>query len=148
MSRVPLTDEESRVIFAGETVSNLDSLDANEQSDVLNRLLTVTDSVAPPSSFVHERIANLDIIVEGDQCRLYTRVVENIPRGNTRYHIVYVFYIDATHDYPHSALATYSRAAQARADEATALETVSDVDQYLADHDALSPDDLREMLTR
>lgn len=145
---MPLTDEKSRVIFAGETVSNLDSLDANEQRNVLNRLLTVIDNVAPPSSFVRERIANLDIIHEGNQCRLYTKVVENIPRGNTKYHIVYVFYIDVTHDYPHSAIATYNMAAQSRMEEATALETVNDVEQYLDDHAALSPDDLREMLTR
>lgn len=148
MSYIPLTNEKSRVILAGETVSNLHSLDANGQRGVLNRLLTVIDNAAPPSSFVRERIANLDIIHEGGQCRLYTKVVENIPRGNTQYHIVYVFYIDATHDYPHSALATYSTAAQARMEEATTLETVSDVEQYLAGHDALSPDDLREMLTR
>lgn len=146
MSYIPLTDEKSRVIFAGELVSNLNSLDADEQREVLNRLLTVIDSAAPPGAFVHEQIANLDIITEGDQCRLYSKVVENIPRGNTEYHLVFVFYIDSTHDYPHSTLATYSRAAQARMDEATALETTSDVEQYLVEHDAHSPADLRELL--
>lgn len=93
-----------------------------------------------------ERIANLDILVVGDQGRLYTKVVDEIPRGNTEYHVIYLFFIDPNHDYPHTALATYSRNAEEKTEEVTALETVPAVEQYLTDHDALDKDDLRDLL--
>lgn len=146
MSRVPLSDEETRVIFAGEVAADFAELDASEQEAVLRRLLNIVTSEAPPSSFVYERIANLDIIIVGDQGRLYTKVVDEIPRGNTEYHVIFLFFIDPYHDYPHKALAEYSPSAEAKAEEVTALETVPDVDQYLTDHDALDGDDLRDLL--
>lgn len=146
MSRVPLSDEETRVIFAGEAAADFAELDASEQEAVLRRLLNIVTSEAPPSSFVYERIANLDIITVGDQGRLYTKVVDEIPRGNTEYHVIFLFFIDPYHDYPHKALAEYSPSAEAKAEAVTELETVPDVDQYLTDHDALDGDDLRDLL--
>ncbi|PSP49636.1 hypothetical protein BRC67_10720, partial [Halobacteriales archaeon QH_3_68_24] len=101
---------------------------------------------APPSSFVHERIANLDIITVGDQGRLYTKVVDEIPRGNTEYHVIFLFFIDPSHDYPHKVLAEYSPEAEEKAETATSLETVDDVEEYLEELDALDEDDLRELL--
>jgi len=62
------------------------------------------------------------------------------------YHVIYLFFIDPYHDYPHKALAAYSPSAEAKAEEVTALEQVSDVEQYFADHDALDEDDLRDLL--
>ncbi|WP_136690058.1 hypothetical protein [Halorhabdus amylolytica] len=146
MSRVPLSDEETRVIFAGEAAANLSELDASEQEAVIQRLLNIVESEAPPSSFVYERIANLDIITVGDQGRLYTKVVDEIPRGNTEYHVIFLFFIDITHDYPYKALAEYSPSAETMAEEVTDLESVSDVDAYLEQHDALDEDDLRDLL--
>lgn len=146
MSRVPLSDEETRVIFAGEAAADFAELDASEQEAVLRRLLNIVTSEAPPNSFVYERIANLDIITVGDQGRLYTKVVDEIPRGNTEYHVIFLFFIDPYHDYPHKALAEYSPSAEAKAEAVTELETVPDVDQYLTDHDALDGDDLRDLL--
>lgn len=146
MSRVPLSDEETRVIFAGEAAEGFAELDASEQEEVIRRLLNIVTSDVPPSSFVYERIANLDIVTVGDQGRLYTKIVDEIPRGNTEYHVVFLFFIDASHDYPHQALAEYSQRAEAKAKEVTALETVPDVDGYLAEYDALDEDDLRELL--
>lgn len=146
MSRVPLSDEETRVIFAGEATAGFAELDASEQQEVVNRLLSIVESEAPPSSFVYEQIANLDIITIGDQGRLYTKVVDEIPRGDTEYHVIFLFFIDPYHDYPHKALAEYSPSAEAKVDRVTALEEVSDVDQYLRNHDALDEDDLRDLL--
>lgn len=146
MSHVPLSDEKTRVIFAGEAASGFAQLEATDQEAVIRRLLNIVTSEAPPSSFVYERIANLDIITVGDQGRLYTKVVDEIPRGDTEYHVIFLFFIDPYHDYPHKALAEYSPTAEAKAEEATGLETVSDVDQYLEDHDALGEDDLRALL--
>ncbi|WP_460921728.1 hypothetical protein [Salinarchaeum chitinilyticum] len=130
MRRVPLSDEETRVIFAGEAARCLAELDATGQEEIVSRLLNIVASDALPSSFVHERIANLDIITVGDQCRLYTRVVDEIPRGDTEYHVLFLFFIDPTHEYPHATMAEYSRSAEAKAEIVTALETVPDVDSF------------------
>lgn len=146
MSRVPLSDEETRVIFAGEAAAGFAELDASEQEEVIRRLLNIVTSEAPPSSFVYEHIANLDIITVGDQGRLYTKVADEIPRGNTEYHVIFLFFIDSYHDYPRKVLAEYSQSAEAKAEEVTELETVPDVDQYLTDHGALDEDDLRGLL--
>ena len=146
MSRVPLSDEETRIVFAGEAAAGFAALDASQQEEVITRLLNIVMSEAPPSSFVHERIANLDIITVGDQGRLYTKVVDEIPRGNTEYHVIFLFFIDPSHDYPHKALAEYSPEAEEKAETAASLETVDDVEEYLEELDALDEDDLRELL--
>lgn len=146
MSEIPLTDEDSRVIFAGEAASNLDSLEGSEQEQVLTRLCAILESDAKPSSLVYERIGLLDIFAVGSQIRLYTKVVDEIPRGDAEYHLIYVFYIDDDHEYNQTDLATYSPAAEAKLEEATSLETVRDVDAYLDKMDALDADDLRDLL--
>ena len=146
MSRVPLSDEKTRIILSNESGSNLDSLDGAKQRDVLKKLLDIAESDASPDSFVYEKIQNLDIIKYGSQGRLYTKVVTNIPRGNTEYHIVYVFFIDDKHGYDRSDLVTYGSEAQGRVDEITSLEDVDDVESYLDEYDALGPDDFRDLL--
>ena len=138
MNRVSLSDEDTRVIFGGEAFREFADLDAGEQMEVINRLVNIVASEAPPSSFVHERIANLDIIAVGDQGRLYTKVVDEIPRGGTEYHVIFLFFIDLYHDYPHQALAEYSQAAEERAEAVTSLETVPSVEEYLEEQDALN----------
>lgn len=143
---IPLSDEETVVIFGDEARHGLQSLDAIQQEQVLNRLLSIVESKSPPSSFVYESIANLDIITAGDQCRLYTKVVDNIPRDQTRYHVIYVFYIDNKHDYPRSKLARFSSHARDKLDRITDLSTVPDVDEYFQNHNALHEDDLRDLL--
>ena len=146
MSRVPLTDEETRVIFAGEAAANFGALEGSEQQQVINRLVDVLDNEVKPSSLVHERIGNLDIYTAGDQIRLYTKVVDEIPRGNAEYHVIYLFYIDDDHDYPHRKLATYSPRAEEKAERVTSLKTVTDVEEYLAAQNAMDVDDLRDLL--
>ena len=146
MSEIPLTDEDSRVIFAGEAASNLDSLEGSEQEQVLTRLCAILESDAKPSSLVYERIGLLDIFAVGSQIRLYTKVVDEIPRDDAEYHLIYLFYIDDDHEYNQTDLATYSPAAEAKLEEATSLETVRDVDAYLDKMDALDADDLRDLL--
>jgi hypothetical protein len=146
VSEIPVTDEDSRVIFAGEAASNLDSLEGSEQEQVLTRLCAILESDAKPSSLVYERIGLLDIFAVGSQIRLYTKVVDEIPRGDAEYHLIYLFYIDDDHEYNQTDLATYSPAAEAKLEEATSLETVRDVDAYLDKMDALDADDLRDLL--
>ncbi|ESS09562.1 MAG: hypothetical protein A07HN63_00768 [uncultured archaeon A07HN63] len=146
MSEIPLTDEETRVIFAGEAAANLRSLEGSEQEQIISRLVSVLESESPPSAMVHERIGLLDIYTAGDQIRLYTRVVDEIPRGDDKYHLVYLFYIDDDHEYDRKELATYNQTAEAKLQEATSLETVQDVDAYLDTMNALDADDLRDLL--
>ena len=146
MSRVPLSDEESRVIFAGEAASNFGALEGSEQKQVINRLVTILESDTKPSSLIYERIGNLDIFTVGSQIRLYTKVVDEIPRGNAEYHVIYLFYIDDDHDYDNKTLATYSPEAKTKVKRITALQTVPDVEQYLDENDALDTAALRDLL--
>jgi len=146
VSRVPLSDEESRVIFAGEAASNFGALEGSEQKQVINRLVTILESETKPSSLIYERIGNLDIFTVGSQIRLYTKVVDEIPRGNAEYHVVYLFYIDDDHDYDNKTLATYSPEAKTKVKRITALQTVPDVEQYLDENDALDTAALRDLL--
>ena len=146
MSRVPLSDEESRVIFAGEAASNFGALEGSEQKQVINRLVTILESDTKPSSLIYERIGNLDIFTVGSQIRLYTKVVDEIPRGNAEYHVVYLFYIDDDHDYDNKTLATYSPEAKTKVKRITAIQTVPDVEQYLDENDALDAAALRDLL--
>jgi DNA-directed RNA polymerase subunit F len=145
VSRIPLSNEETRVIFAGEAASNFGALEGSEQQQVINRLVNILENDAVPSSLVHEQIGNLDIYTAGDQIRLYAKVVDQIPRENAEYHVIYLFYIDDDHDYEQRTLATYSSAAEAKAEQATSLATVPDVEAYLEDRDALDADDLRDL---
>jgi len=145
VSRIPLTDEETRVIFAGEAAANFGTLEGSEQRQIISRLVNILENEAVPSALVHEQIGNLDIYTAGDQMRLYCKVVDQIPRGNAEYHVIYLFYIDDDHDYPREKLATYSPQAAEKAETVTALSTVDDVEHYLEEHDALDADDLRDL---
>ncbi|KKF40129.1 hypothetical protein FK85_22930 [Halorubrum saccharovorum] len=146
MSYVPLSDDETRVIFTSEARSNLAGLEGSEQQAILKKILSVLQSESPPSSFVREEIQNLDIIAIGSQIRLYSKVVERIPRGNAEFDILYIFYIDDDHDYEQRALATYSYEAQAKMESLTSLETVFDVQEYFEEMNALDEGDIRDLL--
>lgn len=146
MSEIPLSDEETKVIFAEESRDNLAELDPTKQAEVINRLLNIVRSASDPSRFIYEKIRNLDIIRVGDQIRLYTKVVVNVPEGNKEYHAIYIFYIDDKHDYDHNVIATFSRHAQATLSEITNLDTVGDVEAYMDSHDALGEEDLADLL--
>ena len=148
MSRVPFSDEETRVIFGEGTLASLSQCDGKKQEKILKKLRDICESVSPPDQFIYEKIQNVDIIRPGDACRLYTKVVTYIPEGNTEYHIVYVLYIDADHEYDHGNLVTFNEGAQAKLECITALETVDDVELYLSEHDAMGADDLSELLNR
>lgn len=93
--------------------------------------MDVLDSKAVPTALVQEQIGNLDIYTACDQMRLYCKVVDQIPRGNAEYHVIYLFYIDDEHDYPQEQLATYSPQAAEKAATETALESVGDVEAHL-----------------
>jgi len=146
VSRVPLSDEERLVVLAGQAGEDLRELDAGQQEQILQRLLDIVEADANPSAYVHEQIGELDIIAAGDTPRLYTKIVEDVPRGNASYHVVFVLYIDYTHDYPDTALREYSEEAASLLDETTDLESVDDLEAYLDDLGALDADALRRLL--
>ena len=146
MSRGPLGDEETRVILAGEAAKNFGTLEGSAQQQVISRLVDIMENDAVPSSLVYEQIGNLDIYTAGGQIRLYTKVVDEIPRGNSEYHVIHLFYIDDDHDYEQRTLATYSPEAKQKVERITALDTVSDVESYLEEQDALDAENLRDLL--
>ena len=94
-----------------------------------------------------KKIADLDIIAAGDTPRLYTKVVEDVPRGNATYHVVFVLYIDYTHDYPGPALKEYSEEAASLLEKTTELEVVDELEAYLDSLDALDADALQQLLS-
>lgn len=146
MSRIPISDEETRVIFAENALSELSNCQPDIQKIILKRLLNIADNVSPPDQFVYKQIANVDIIRAGDETRLYSKVVTNIPEGNSTYHIIYVLHIDPHHEYDRADLATFSGQAQTELQRITNFENVSSVEEYLAEYNALSVPDLKEML--
>ncbi|MDS0280371.1 hypothetical protein NDI85_21530 [Halomicroarcula sp. S1AR25-4] len=146
MSRVPLSDEETRFIFAGEARSNLGDCDPGDQRQIINRLIDIADRQSPPGQLVHEKIQNIDIFTAGDQCRIYTKTVTYVPENEPTYHIIFLLYIDDAHDYEQRVLAEYNQLSQTLLEAATSLDSVTDVEAYLEHHNALSPDDLRSFL--
>lgn len=146
MSRVSLTDDETKVIFSQEALRALDRFDADDQATVIQRLLDIVETPVPPGSFVREQIINLDIISFGSQGRLYTKVVEGIPDGDSEYHIVFLFFIDIDHDYTNKELTEYSIAAERRAERVVNLISLEETEEYLDEHDALGQDELRQLL--
>lgn len=142
----PLSDEKTRVIFQEGITSQVEPLDPGVQRQILKKLKSLCESDYPPDAIEHERIQNLQIFAAGDQIRLYTKVVTNIPSGSSEYHIIYVLYIDEGHDYNHTDLATYNLDAQRLLEEITALGTIGDVETYLEDHNAMGPENFERLL--
>lgn len=146
MEYIPLGgDEETYVIFDTGLPNHLENLGANEQRDVLEKLRDIASSAAPPDSFVYEQIKNIDVLKFSEEGRIYSKVVANIPEGNTQYHVVYVLYVDEDHDYDQSDLVEYNVQAQTILDALTNLAELSDVERYLDEHDALDKSDLEEL---
>ena len=146
MGYIPLGDEQTWVIFAGESQSNLASLEGSEQQQILTKLLQIAESDANPTAFRYEQIKNVDIIAVGDQIRLYTKIVDGIPSGNAEYHLIYLFYIDDDHEYEADTMSTYALESQTALDTATSLETVGDIESYLSEMQALDADALGDLL--
>jgi len=147
VSRVPLSDEETYVIFTEKSLAGLQSLDGSKQQQVLQKLLAITESASPPSQLVYEQIGSIDIFAAGGQMRLYTKIVDNIPEDNSTYHFVYVIYIDDTHEYNQADLVEYDPIAVSLAEAAVSLGSVESVDEYLSDKPAFDSDDLSDMLS-
>lgn len=124
----------------------MEELGANQQRDVLEKLHDIASSDAPPDAFAYERIRNIDILKFSGDGRIYSKIVTNIPEGNTRYHVVYVLYVDESHDYDPSDLTEYSVAARNKLDTITALTELVDVEGYLDEHNSMDENDLAELL--
>mgnify|MGYP006296066865 CR=1 FL=1 len=146
MSRIPLSDEETKVIFTEEAKRNLDALTADVQPPVLKQLLTLTEKTTPPSTSAYKQIGNLDIFRVDDKCRLYTKIVENIPDGNSTYHVVFLLYIDAYHEYRDQDVSTFSASAQRYADLVHSIETLDSIESFLEERGAIGAGRLRKML--
>jgi len=146
VAAIPLSDEETVLIFAGEALSNYRDLDKGEQRTVIECLQQAMRAETPPSAHRYERIANLDIIRCGDQPRLYTKMIENIPEENVTYHVIFLFYIDYYHDYPHKAKVEYNVQAEQKANQLRGIKRLDDVEAYLSRMNALWADDLDELL--
>lgn len=149
MAYIPLGgSEETHVIFDGGFPEHLAGLSASDQLDLLTRLRNIAKEDAPPDGYVYEQIGNLDIIQFSGSGRVYTKVVTDIPEGNTQYHIVYVLYVDEGHEYDRGDVGIFSQQAQQKLDTITDLASVEDVEAYLDEHDSLTAEDLDDLLDR
>jgi phage-related protein len=146
---VPLGgDEETHIIFLGNLPDHLSRLNANEQRDSLTKLKNVANEEAPPDNYIYEQIKNIDILRYSDKGRIWTTIITNIPEKNSVYHVIYVLFIDAEHDYSQGQLGRYNVEAQQKVDEMTSLSTVDKVEDYLKEHDSIDEDGIKELLER
>jgi hypothetical protein len=143
---IPLSDDETRVILSEESVSNLGSLGADRQEQILRKLIDIADHEAPPSELRYEQISSLDIYAVGSDCRLYAKAVDSLPPDGADYHLLFVFYIDETHEYDNTLLHEYNERAKRRVDELSNLTTVEEVETLFDRVNALSADDLCDLL--
>ena len=147
MAHIPLGgSEETHIIFDGGFPKHLANLSASEQRDLLTKLRNIAKETAPPDGYVYEQIGNVDIIRFSGAGRAYTKVVTFIPEGNTRYHIIYVLYVDEGHEYDQGELGKFSHQAQQKLETITDLDSVEDVEAYLKAHNSITVDDLDDLL--
>jgi hypothetical protein len=143
---IPLSDDETRLVLSEESVSNLGSLGSDRQRQVLKKLIDVADHEAPPSELRYEQIADLDIYAVGSDCRLYAKAVDSLPPDDADYQLLFVFYIDESHEYDNATLHEYNERAKQRVDEVSTLTTVDEVETLFERVNALTVDDLRDLL--
>lgn len=149
MGPIPLGgSEETHAIFDGNITEHLADLSAEEQRDVFKKLHDVVTSSAPPDSKIYEKIGNIDILKFSEKGRIYTKIVTNIPEGNTHYHVIYVLYIDNAHDYDETNLTKYDRMAENKLNRITSLSHLKNVEQYLNNHDSIDEEQLSEWVDR
>lgn len=146
MAYVPLSDDETRVVLSKESVSRLRSLGRDRQQQVLGKLIEVADHEVPPSELRYERIANLDIYAAGSDCRIYAKAIDSLPPDDADESLLFVFYVDESHEYDNTDLHEYNERAQVRVTEAAALSTVEEAEELFDRLDALTVDDLRDLL--
>lgn len=137
MRTVTIIDEENHAILAEKFGSSFADLGAIEQRRIFKRLRAVLES-SNPQYFIYETVEGcdeLEVIREGDQLRLYCRLVMGIPQGDKHYNVLFVFYVDK-HDYNAGTLARVDTAARQWLEEITDFSAVEDVAEYLEQHDS------------
>lgn len=147
MAYIPLGgSEETHIIFEGSIPNHLATLGASAQRDLLTKLKNIAEEDAPPDSYVYEQIGNIDIIRFSGSGRAYTKVITDVPEGNTQCHIVYVLYIDGDHEYDQGELGRFSHQAQQKLETITDLVSVENVELYLEKHNSFTSADLDDLL--
>lgn len=147
--RVPLSDEENYAIFPDTFGDSLRLLDADDQVQVLKRLLTMLESDAP-QRYIYETVTGceeLQVIRAGDYLRILCRLVMGVPHEDKMYNVLFVFFVD-DHKYRNAVLQRLDDVAATRLRILTDFSTVDDVDDYLDEHNAKQAEFLREQLDR
>lgn len=147
--RVSLSDEENYAIFPETFGNSLQLLDADDQRQVLKRLLKVLESDAP-QRYIYETVSGceeLQVIRAGDYLRILCRLVMGIPHEDKTYNVLFVFFVD-NHKYRNAVLQRLDDAAARRLRILTDFSTVADVDDYLDEHNAKQAEFLRKRLDR
>jgi hypothetical protein len=148
VARIPLTDEETAVIFPEEVKEQLSAIDGSKQQDVLGELLDVVGADVPPDAKAYEKIENVTIYRAGGKTRIYSAVVTNVPAENPEYHVVFVLHLDPTHEYDDNDLVAVDETAQRRIDEVGSFRSVERMDEFLEAKNVLWEDDLVRFLGR
>lgn len=141
MSVVPLSDDENVVVFVRPTLSDLEGLDGGEREQFLKRLLRTLESDAP-DHYVEKAFSNCDELQQfraGRYLRGYCRLV----MGVAGYNVLFLFHV-TKHNY--RQLDLYDARACKRVSELTDLSSVGDVEEYLDAHDAMTVEDVRDVL--
>jgi hypothetical protein len=141
-----LSTEETRVVISNAALESFTKADKTKQLDLISELADVASSTVPPDKLAYETIGNITIYRAGGKPRWYTAVVTNIPRGNTHYHIIHALYTDPNHEYDETDLVEVDGKAEREIARIQSLATVEDVESYLQEHDALTAEDLDDLL--
>lgn len=143
MSEVPLSDGTNVAIFVQPTYDDLATLDNREREQFLRRLQTLLESDAP-RRYVEKSFSSCEELQQfraGDYLRAYCRLVMDV-HG---YNVLFLFRI-SKHNY--RQLGRFDARACDRLAELTAIRSVSDVESYLDERDAMTAGDVGDVLER
>ena len=148
MSEVPLSDEHNKAILADAFIDSLSDLDrGTQQREVLKKIHQLLDSQSP-ERYIYEKATGVDvlqIIRPNDLLRIYCKLVMGVPKNNKEYNILYIFYVDK-HKYRNRDLKRWDRKAKSLLDRIESLQSISDVDQHLEEHNAFDPEDIQKLI--
>jgi hypothetical protein len=147
VSSVPLNSEKTVAIFADRFTKSLAGLDSTEQERVLKKILRVLESDTPSREVykIPTGCDTLEIFREGNILRIYGKLILGLPKGNKRYNILHLFYVDK-HKYRQSDLVRFDEHAKKALKKATKISSLQRIEKYVQANKALDADDVQQLL--
>ncbi|WP_135823055.1 hypothetical protein [Halostella litorea] len=134
--------DEGVAIFHEKAAAEIHDLDATKSRNALSAMITCLASPAPESVVekAYATCEELEQLRQGD-LRIYVKLVTDIPE----YVVLWVF---AVKKHRYRNLGKFDARACRKVAAFNPIESVDDVEAYLADQQALSVDELRDLKAR